>query len=154
MVSRVVRTRHLSRFAPLLIGVFVLSSGDNVPTQSAPVPMHSVLEFGTLGGASTTFHDIHDFGTLLVGESRTASGATHAAMVRNGVLEDLGTLGGAASAAYGLYFGVVVGQAQTASGQTHAFRYNAYALPGTNPMADLGTLGGTFSAAYAGRAPT
>ena len=115
MVSRIVRTRHLSRLLPLVIAAYLLSSGDTVPAQSAPVPNCTVLGFGTLGGAPTTFHGIHDFGTDIVGESKNAAGTSRAAIVRFGVLRDLGTLGGPSSAAFASYYGTVVGQAQTAS---------------------------------------
>ena len=148
MVSRIVRTRHLSRLLPLVIAAYLLSSGDTVPAQSAPVPNFTVLGFGTLGGATTTFHGIHDFGTDIVGESKNAAGTSRAAIVRFGVLRDLGTLGGPSSAAFASYYGTVVGQAQTASLQTHAFRFDNWTASGPGPLVDLGTLGGTFSAAY------
>lgn len=148
MDSRSPRTWNLSRLAPLLVAVFVMSSGGNVPAQSTPLPTYSVLGFGTLGGATTTFHGIHDFGTDIVGESKNAAGTSRAAIVRLGVLRDLGTLGGASSAAFASYYGLVVGQAQTASGQTHAFRFDSWTASGPGPLVDLGTLGGTFSAAY------
>jgi probable HAF family extracellular repeat protein len=148
MVSRIVRTRHLSRLAPLVTAAFLLSSGDTVPAQSAPVPTYTVLGFGTLGGASTTFHGIHDFASDIVGESKNAAGTSRAVIVRFGVLTDLGTLGGPSSAAFASYYGTVVGQAQTASLQTHAFRFDNWTASGPGPLVDLGTLGGTFSAAY------
>lgn len=58
---------------------------------------------------------------------------------------DLGTLGGATSAGYGINdSGQVVGSATTAGdAATHAFLFNQGA------MVDLGTLGGTTSVAYA-----
>jgi probable HAF family extracellular repeat protein len=58
-------------------------------------------------------------------------------------MNDLGTLGGSASYAWGINNdGQVVGYAVTANGLSHAFLYN-----GT--MNDLGTLGGNSSLAYA-----
>lgn len=60
-----------------------------------------------------------------------------------GVLEDLGTLGGATSIARGINdLGWVVGESLTAEGETHAFVWTP-----TDGMVDLGTLGGTFSTA-------
>jgi probable HAF family extracellular repeat protein len=58
---------------------------------------------------------------------------------------DLGTLGGSASAGYGIAeFGQgMVGQAQTAAGTYHAFVF------GRSGRKDLGTLGGAKSAAFA-----
>jgi len=61
-------------------------------------------------------------------------------------MQDLGTLGGSWSVAFGVSAdgGVVVGQANNASGQTRAFRWTA-----AGGMQDLGTLpGGNESGAY------
>ena len=56
---------------------------------------------------------------------------------------DLGTLGGASSAAWGINdAGQVVGEATTASGVQNAFLYSG------GVMSDLGTLGGQYSVAY------
>jgi len=60
-------------------------------------------------------------------------------------MQDLGTLGGGSSEAYGVSAdgSVVVGWAQNASYQWSAFRWTA-----SGGMQDLGTLGGNESAAY------
>jgi probable HAF family extracellular repeat protein len=60
-------------------------------------------------------------------------------------MQDLGTLGGSASRAYGVSANgrVVVGSAQNAAGQWRAFRWTA-----SGGMQDLGTLGGNTSGAY------
>lgn len=59
------------------------------------------------------------------------------------VAHDLGTLGGARSAALGIGAdGRVVGWSETANGETHAFLWTP-----ERGMIDLGTLGGTFSQA-------
>jgi probable HAF family extracellular repeat protein len=60
-------------------------------------------------------------------------------------MQDLGTLGGSGSAAYGVSAdgAVVVGWARNAAGQLRAFRWTA-----SGGMQDLGTLGGRESIAY------
>jgi probable HAF family extracellular repeat protein len=60
-------------------------------------------------------------------------------------MQDLGTLGGNSSEAYGVSAdgAVVVGVASNAAGQRRAFRWE------NGVMQDLGTLGGDFSIAYA-----
>jgi probable HAF family extracellular repeat protein len=60
-------------------------------------------------------------------------------------MQDLGTLGGDCSVAYGVSAdgSVVVGWACNAAGQDRAFRWTA-----SGGMQDLGTLGGDYSAAY------
>lgn len=80
----------------------------------------------------------------VVGTAFGADGRQRAYIWLDGVIEELGTLGGAASTAYAIDdLGHVVGEAHTAAGHTHAFFYR----PGR--MRDLGTLGGNWSAAYA-----
>jgi probable HAF family extracellular repeat protein len=98
-----------------------------------------------LGGPAADAYDIGDYGQAIVGRAQVASGAYHAvAETAFWGRKDLGTLGGASSAAYAFYGSEVVGEAQTASGQTHAFHVDLNA----NTTTDLGTLGGSSSAAY------
>jgi probable HAF family extracellular repeat protein len=67
---------------------------------------------------------------------------THPFLARDGVLADLGTLGGTFGEGFAVNDGdVVVGDSTTALGARHAFRWQAGA------MRDLGTLGGTTSVA-------
>lgn len=59
-------------------------------------------------------------------------------------LQDLGTLGGPGSRAFGINnSGSVVGEADNVAGQRHAFRWHE-----STGMVDLGTLGGVFGVAH------
>jgi probable HAF family extracellular repeat protein len=69
--------------------------------------------------------------------------SSHAFIFQNGVLRDLGTLGGIRSEAFGVNDrGTVVGNSRTAESVDHAFVFEDGA------MRDLGTLGGESSTAY------
>src|SRR4029450_5669696 len=84
----------------------------------------------------------HDPGP--VGGSISVGGYAHAFLWQNGVLRDLGTLGGSTSVANAVNnYGQVAGWSYTARGQQHAFLWDP-----VNGMRDLGALGGTGSAAY------
>ena len=62
----------------------------------------------------------------------------------DGVVRDLGTLGGATSLAFGHNDrGQIVGRSRTANGEQHAFVYDQ------GVMQDFGTLGGDLSTARA-----
>src|SRR5947207_2629739 len=64
-------------------------------------------------------------GGQIVGNALTSDGDDHAFFFRDGVMADLGTLGGASSYAYGINnLGQVVGTAQTSAGVYHAFLYS------------------------------
>ena len=79
----------------------------------------------------------------IVGHSHTSGGQFHAFLYSDGVMKDLGTLGGTTSTAYGINdSSQIVGDARTAEASLHAFLYTG------GVMHDLGTLGGTASNGY------
>jgi probable HAF family extracellular repeat protein len=98
-----------------------------------------------LSDGSFTAVAINDRGQVIGrGNTQATGNVDHAFLYRDGVMIDLGTLGGPTSAAHAINAsGQVVGVADTADGLSHAFLYS----DGT--MIDLGTLGGFFSAAHA-----
>jgi len=81
----------------------------------------------------------------VAGEATTTGGEAHAFLYTDGVMIDLGTLGGSWSQSVALNAaGQVAGNGATANdGETHAFLYT------DGVMIDLGTLGGPTSTAQA-----
>ena len=107
---------------------------------AVPVPepsiSYSITELGSLGGSGSSASGINKFGQV-AGTSRTSTGAQRPFLWQNGVMKDLGTLGGAGSfhsASAINDAGQVVG-----TSNSHAFLYRR------GMMQDLGTLGGTYS---------
>jgi probable HAF family extracellular repeat protein len=97
---------------------------------------YTVTDLGTLSSSnSAKVSDINKSGQI-VGTS-----ANHAFLWSNGVMTDLGTLGGSVSMAYSINDnGVVVGEAATSSGEMHAFVWQ------NGAMKDLGVAGETSAA--------
>jgi len=107
--------------------------------ESPPPPPPRNL--GTLPGGRVSFAiAINDAGQV-VGTSEGGSGAF---LWQNGIMTDLGTLGGASASASGINeAGQIVGISNNASGESHAFVWD------NGTMTDLGTLPGDYySEAY------
>ena len=106
---------------------------------------------GTFGGRSSAAYGINNAGQVVGGAEIVDNSDpqdpyyyAHAFLWQNGAMQDLGTLGGKLSYAYGINdAGQVVGQAEYINDAGHAFLWQ------NGPMQDLGTLGGTSSLAYA-----
>lgn len=104
----------------------------------------TVVELGTLGGPTSVAYAANNLGQV-AGESTTASGSTHAFLWQEGVMTDLGTLGGAFSGLSSMGgaagemplndAGQVVGRSSTSTGQVRGFLWQDGA------MTDLGGIG-------------
>ncbi|MCZ7553135.1 MAG: hypothetical protein B6D39_00400 [Anaerolineae bacterium UTCFX2] len=112
-----------------------------LPAAPAAGSRYSITDLGTLGGGSEALA-ISNNGKVA---GRYAAGsAYHAFLWDNGVMQDLGTLGGSWSEAYGVNDnGQVAGTSHLNNGYTAAFRWN------NGSMQNLGTLGGNMSGALA-----
>ncbi len=121
-------------FRKQILGLVVLCGG--FASAVAAQTNYTVTDLGTLSGAnSAKVADINKTGQL-VGTS-----ANHAFLWSNGVMTDLGTLGGNMSLAHAINDqGMVVGEASTASGEMHAFIWQ------NGVMKDLGVAGETSAA--------
>ena len=102
-----------------------------------------MIDLGTLGGTYSSARGINERGQV-VGSNTIGSGESRAFLWQNGVLTDLGTLGGPSigSTANAINNqGQVVGASGTSTGELHAFLWQ------DGIMTDLGVLSGTFSSA-------
>jgi probable HAF family extracellular repeat protein len=107
----------------------------------------TVMDLGTLPlGDYSSAKGINDLG-VIVGESAQYTNGVmniYAFVYSNGVMSNLGTLGGNYSSARAINnAGQIAGEGNTASGETHAFFFSG------GVMTDLGTFGGTNSTASA-----
>jgi probable HAF family extracellular repeat protein len=110
----------------------------------------TMTDLGNLGGNANCFNDLGGInGNIVVGDSRTATGACHAFAydLSTHTMTDLGTLGGTNSVDADPFFtfggqpfdgNTVVGDSNTTGGVVHAY---AYSVATSGPMIDLGDLG-------------
>jgi probable HAF family extracellular repeat protein len=133
----------MPRQLPLCRSCLLAAAALAVLCRPAVAGFYTVTDLGTLGGRTSQGIGVSADGRMVVGDAETADHQTHAFLYQNGVMSDLGTLGGTGSVAYAVNdAGQVVGYSQTATGATHAFLYSG------GVMTDLGTLGGANSEAF------
>jgi probable HAF family extracellular repeat protein len=105
----------------------------------AQATSYTVTDLGIDGCAS----DINANGQVVGWSYNPADSSYLAFLYSDGAIQNLGTLGGSHTLAYGINSsGEVVGQSFTSAGSPHAFLYS------NGEMKDLGTLGGSYSIAY------
>jgi probable HAF family extracellular repeat protein len=133
--------RHLS-LALAVVGLTACGGGAGPTGPSADVaapPEYSALPLGHLGDGTQGWGiDINNRNQVVGVAYTTAStsGPYHAFFWENGVMQDLGTLGGANSYAEHVNeHGQVVGWSYTADGALHAFFWEAGAMQDLGPVA-------------------
>lgn len=131
----------------LVVGVH--GASQQSPKRAAVWQNGVIQDIGTLGGSSSAPYSteseanaVNDAGYVVGAALPTSGIPLHAFIWFNGVMSDLGTLGGngEATRAYGINnANQIVGASPNAAGQVHAFRWT------NGVMLDLGTLGGSSS---------
>ncbi len=122
----------------------VVSNMVTVSIRPPEVEAYTIENLGSLSSNPSYPAGINDDGDV-VGYYYSEDYLKRAFLFRNGVMIDLGTLGGTEAYARDINnAGVVVGQARNAAGDWRPFRWTS-----GGGMEDLGTMGGDFGAAYA-----
>jgi probable HAF family extracellular repeat protein len=148
-----IKRRPFGKATLMLVAlILVLNPGSSRAACKTSSPCATTpMDLGTLGGdAGTSVINseaaaVTDNG-LVVGTAVNPDNLRRAFLWQNGVMVDLGTLGGVESYAFDVSNNgqVVVGASLTTSGNNHAFLWKS-----SKGMVDLGTLGGSGSVAWA-----
>ncbi|MFL5656041.1 MAG: hypothetical protein ACJ8CB_17910 [Ktedonobacteraceae bacterium] len=139
-----------------ILAVLSLASGQFHQTRASSATMYSVTDLGTLGGTFSGAGAINNRGEVTGISAFAGDVALRGFIWKNGVMTDLGTLGGQNSATENRGLnnrGQVAGAAETATvdptSATGSLEFHAF-LWRQGKMIDLGTLGGApGSFAYA-----
>ena len=118
------------------------TDGDGIGDACEDPNSYTIIDLGTLGGASSGGRGINDV-PQVVGLAQIAGGDYHAFLWQDGTISDLGTLGGSESQGNDINDdGLAVGWAQIAGdAASQAFTQNS-------PMAGLSSLGGSDTVAH------
>ncbi len=115
------------------------------PLEERRLLSYSFIDLGSFGG-NTIAKAVNAAGQV-AGSSFLVSGDNHAFLWQNGVISDIGTLGGTTSVGNDINdLGMIVGNSQLAESTDAQLVAHAYVWQ-SGIMTDLGTLGGTFSSA-------
>ncbi len=135
--------RKLSLFALLVVVLTERGQADSVAFE--------MVDLGMLGGGNTNAWKINNQGQIIGwAQIPTGDGGTvvHSWLYQDGVMTDLGTLGGEGTYSYACginNLGQVVGYSTTDSGEMHAVLWNRVAAPVPEPatvaLMGLGVLG-------------
>ncbi|CAA9531773.1 MAG: hypothetical protein AVDCRST_MAG73-1020, partial [uncultured Thermomicrobiales bacterium] len=134
-----------------LLALFVAPASSLAQDATPAAPRYTVTDLGTLGGPSSSAHEINAHGDVVgysavLADAATPTGAgdaprtDHAFLWRDGAMVDLGTFGGRSSDTTGINdAGQVAVDAEMEDGATRSFLWEDGAAT------DLGTLGGAHA---------